>query len=173
MSPEIFADISINISASSVAWYAALIGTFGGIKALVDLWNDRGRITIKYMPGMLVKNSRGIYEENKKYFSVEVINKGRRPIKITHVGTKFFDQELTSLFADSFLEGVDRTLTESHPSTNYLVDQTGMQLNKLWYVYAIDAKGNEYREYAGDLKWYLRLYFRFRKHKNNVKINKP
>jgi hypothetical protein len=150
-----------------------VVATLGGLKALSDLWNDRGRIIIEYRPGMLVKNTRGMYDESKKYFSTDVINKGRRPVKITHVGAKFFDQQETSLFADSFLEGVDRTLTESHPSTTYLTDQTGMQLRKLWYVYAIDAKGKEYRKYSNQLTRFWRSYFRIRNHKNNIKLKRP
>jgi hypothetical protein len=169
----VLGDINVTISASTVAWYAAIIGTFGGLKALHDLWNDRGRIKIEYRPNMNVKNTRGVYDESKKYFSTEVINKGRRPVRVTHVGAKFFDQKETSLFADSFLEGIDRTLTESHPSTSYLTDQSGMRLKKLWYVYVIDAKGKEYRKYAKELPLIWRAYFRIRKYKNNVKMNRP
>jgi hypothetical protein len=166
-------DINLNVSASSVAWYAAIVATFGVFKAINDLWNDRGRIRIQYQPGMLVKSTGGVYDESKKYFSTTVINKGRRPVKIMHVGAKFFGREETSLFTDSFFKGADRTLTELHPSTIYLTDQTGLSLNKLWYVYAIEAKGKEYRKYADDLPWHWRLYFKLKKYKNNAKVKKP
>jgi len=168
-----FSDINLNISASSVAWYAAIVATFGALKAINDLWNDRGRIKIQYQADMLVENTNGVYDESKKYFSTTVVNKGRRPVKITHTGAKFFDREEISLFTDSFFKDADRTLTESHPSTVYLTDQSGLPLNKLWYVYAIEAKGKEYKKYADDLSWHWRLYFRLRKHKNNAKVNKP
>ena len=166
-------DINITVSATTVAWYAALIGSFGGIKALIDIWNDRGRIKIVYKPGMVIRNARGMYDENKKYLSTEVINKGRRPVKITHVGAKFFDQEETSLFADSFIEGVDRTLTETNPTTSYLTDQSDMSLKKLWYVYAVEAKGKEFRNYSNNLAWHIRVYYKVRKHKNNIKKSEP
>src|SRR3989344_7300708 len=131
-----FGDIQLNISAGTVAWYGAIIATIGFTLSAYNILRDKAHVKLNYGWDYKMLGS------DTEYFKTEVINKGRRPVKITHVGARFHDDSRTMLFTSSFhKQDEERILTEKNPSTIYLTQQRGMKLDKLWYVLAIEARG--------------------------------
>lgn len=142
----LFGDLRLTISASSVAWYGAIIATIGFIVSAYNVLRDRAKVKVWYSWDNSVAGDP--QEKGIKYLRVDVTNLGRRPIKVTHVGAKMHGDSRTILFTASFhKQNEDRILTEQNPSTLYMTDQKGMDKSKLWYIYAIDARGKEFRVY--------------------------
>lgn len=162
-----FGDISINISASSVAWYGAILASLTALKTIVDLLNDRRRIKIEWQFNMKMTDT------NDTFFVVTVINKGRRPSKITHVATKSYGQKEIALLTDSFYHQEKRILTEQQPSTMYRVKQGNLSSEILWYVSVTDATGKEYRRYNPETTTLIkRMFWYCFKPKNNAKFTR-
>ena len=46
-------DISIHISANTVAWYAAIVSTVGLLATIYTAWKDRPRVKITINPDIL------------------------------------------------------------------------------------------------------------------------
>lgn len=153
--------ITIDVSASTVAWYGAIVATLGGMKALNDILNDRGRLKISFQTDMMIAGGGKVSDDQ---VAIHVTNKSKRPAKITHVGMRMLPNwDRALLFAGE----QPRTLTEEDPSTVYVQPQKGLDLDNLWFVYVIDARGKEYHWYrrkVGYLKWLqYRLRNRLRK----------
>lgn len=159
----LFADISLSISADTVAWYGAILATIGSVISLYNLLRDRAKIKLWYSFDNKIIGE--FYEKGKEYLRVDVTNLGRRPIKVTHVGGQIHGESKTMLFSDSFQkQNEDRILTEQNPSVTYITDQDEIDRKRLWYVFVIDARGREYRTYPtlGDrLKMWIYLPKRF------------
>ena len=167
MNKDLLGDLNIVVSASTVAWYAAILSTLGAIKVLSDLWNDRGRIKLEWLFDMRMTGEKDIY------FLVRVINKGRRPIKITHVATKLYGQTEIGLLGHSFTHENRRILTEERPSTEYPVVQGDISPKSLWFVAVTDARGKEHRKYNPESTSLLkRTYYHLFKPKTNKKVVK-
>lgn len=81
--------LHIEISASSVAWYGAIVATISVIASIIlgmiTLLRDRASIKIKISHGFLVY-SPSLSED--LYIFIEAINKGRRPVTLTSLGFK-------------------------------------------------------------------------------------
>lgn len=162
-----FGNINIAISAAAVAWYAAIVSTFGAIKVVRDIWNDSGRIKIEWQFDMTMTG------QNENFFLVRVINKGRRPVKITHVATKQYGMTEIGLLGHSFTNEEKRILTEERPSTEYPTIQGNISPKSLWYVIVYDARGKEYRRYnLESTSLFMRTYYRIFKPKTNKKVDK-
>jgi hypothetical protein len=143
--------IRIDISASTVAWYGAIVATLGGVKALHDILNDRGRLKIIFQTDMMIAGGGSVTEHQ---LSIHVTNKSKRPAKITHIGMRFLPKWDEALL---YPNERPRVLTEEHPSTVYVKPEEGLDLEHLWLVYVIDARGKEYHWYkhgSGRLKWW-------------------
>lgn len=159
---DIFANITVNITATHVAWYGALLATLTAFKVVYDLWSDRGRIKIEWQYNMRMTDS------DDSYFVVTVINKGRRPCKITHVAYKIVGRKEIALLTDSFYNENLRVLTEEQPSTAYRMEQGELTESKLWFVTVMDARGKEYRSYNPvTTKLWQRAYWHIIKPKHN------
>ena len=136
------ADITIEISAKTVAWYAAIVATASVLFSGFHLWRDRARLRITVSPNMVVYPKGPPYEGT--LVRTTVANCGRRPITITHVSFENADSSApTLLVGDSVREG-PRELTEGK-STSYLVRQEGLNLSQLTYVCVCDATGKVHR----------------------------
>ena len=65
----------------------------------------------------------GTYDENKLYFNIDVINKGRRPIKIEKAAIRIFGKGSPFLLLnDSFTSHRPKVLTEKEPRTSFLAE---------------------------------------------------
>lgn len=136
-------DISINITADMVAWYAAIVATASAFILGYSVWNDRSKVKIKISKNMKIyPPDRG--EEDKRFIMIGVANAGRRPITITHVGFYEIGKKEGGLLGDSFTKG-PREIQEGK-STSYLMDQSLIDIKKLKTVIAIDATGKTYKK---------------------------
>ena len=154
-------ELSLQISASTVAWYGAVVATIGGSVSIYNAWRDRARIKIKYEPNMFITpGSR--YKEGVKYLSISVINKGRRPIRIEKASLKDFDQEgMTLLLPGSFYEERPKVITEESPVTTFITQQDKINLDRIYCVVINDGTGKSYKKYLKPFPTFQRLYYRF------------
>ncbi len=116
---------SVTISADAVAWYGAILATIAAAKTIYDWWIDRSRLKIRWSFDMLMQ------DETETFFVVEVINKGKRPVKITHVAVKLYGQQEVGLLGHSFTNQTQRILTDERPSTMYPTVQGDMSPESL------------------------------------------
>ena len=75
---------TIEISASTVAWYAAIIATLSAVVSAYNIFRDRAKLKIAVKPNMKFYPDAPPYG-SKTYTIVTVTNTGRRPITVTHV----------------------------------------------------------------------------------------
>ena len=161
----------LEISASVVAWYGAIVATIGMLITLINLLRDRAKIKIECRRDMQIAGRTGPYSPDKIYFNVTVINKGRRPVNITKAAIRNLgSNKKFLLFTDSFLLNRNRVLTEDNPTTEFFVEQDIAMLDSSLYVYVYDATGREYRKYLHKLPsvWQIWYYLKKRIIKKNA-----
>lgn len=162
-------NINIEISASAVAWYAAIIGTISLVTSIYLALRDRAKIRIKYQRDMAVMNS-PLYDRNKTYFNVTVTNIGRRPIRISNTGVRTVGRERKfALFADSVMRHTNKVLTEENPYVDFMMEQDEDLLNSAWYIVVYDGTGREYRKYMHRLPMLWRIYYGWKKRNKGTK----
>lgn len=157
--------LKIEISASSVAWYGAIVATASVLIALLNYFRDRHRVKITYQKDVKLMGTQGIYDQSKTYFNITVINKGRRPVKIEKAAIKIVGEKGYYLLGDSFAPHRMQVLTEDSPKTEFLADQSLIDLSKIWYIYVYDATGRKYKKYTHILPtfWRIWCFLKFRK----------
>lgn len=140
--------IKLEISANAVAWYGAIVATIAAALSIFIALRDRARIRIICQKDMIIIGEQSIYPKDKTYFSVSVVNKGRRPIRIEKVAFRTIGaKKRFALFSDSFLQGRRRVLTEEYPRTDYMAEQDEELLRSVWYIAVYDGTGKTYRKY--------------------------
>jgi hypothetical protein len=142
---KLLGNININISAEFVAWYAAIIATFSALKVVYDILSDRRKINISYRTDVTIQ---GVgYDPEEKQFCIEIVNSGKRVVKIVNVG--YFQTDGTkSIFSDSVFNLESRILTDNNPSTSYTIPlNDSTPISKIWYLYALDGRGKTYKKY--------------------------
>jgi len=136
-------DFKIEITADTVAWYAAIVATISVFFSGLNIWRDRPRIKISLKKNMKIYPA-DIGEEDKEFLVIDIANVGRRPITITHVGFEETGEDAGAiLVADSVKHG-SREIQEGK-STSYLVNQSQMKLERLKNIIVFDATGKKYR----------------------------
>lgn len=157
--------LKIEISATTVAWYGAIMATLSIVIALLNYLRDGPKIKIEYRKDMRMVGQ-GLYDSSKTYFNITVINKGRRPINITKAAMRIlgFEQKF-DLLTDSFLVTRREVLTEENPATEFLLQQDLLDFQNAWYIVVYDATGREYRKYLHLLPTFWRIWYflRFKK----------
>lgn len=135
------------IRENPVAWYGAIVATISVILNVLKYLKDRPQIRIKFQKDMKIFDS-PLYNRNKTYLVITVINTGRRPIKITNAGTRvYMGEKKFMVFSDSFTIPGERILTEASPSTVFCVDQNLVDLENIEYFFAEDAIGRIYKKF--------------------------
>jgi len=142
--------MELTITATAVAWYAAIVSTCSlTISAYVAL-RDRARLKVEASPDYLVTGSAVGYDPNKRYILVTVASSGRRPVTIEKVALmKKEGLRGHHLLADS-LKG-PRELTEGK-STTYLLEQDLVNFDEIDHAVAIDSTGRHWRGKVGKPK---------------------
>lgn len=140
--------ITISISADVVAWYAALVSTGMFFFEFLKYRRERVHVALECKLNYRIYGAGSQYAEGKNYIIIKVINRGIRPVTITTVGfiTKN-KEEGNGILSDSVRSG-SRELTEGK-STDYLMEQDSVVLDKIKYFVAYDMTG---REFKGKLK---------------------
>lgn len=129
------ADFTIEITADTVAWYAAIIATISVAVHIMNTLKDRSKIKIIFH-----KSWKILGEPNNSYVMLDIANTGRRPITITHVG--FTTESEDILLKDSFIHG-QREITEGK-STTYLAKDSELPYKELRKAIVIDATGRKH-----------------------------
>lgn len=153
-----------NILENPVAWYGAIIATVSIIIGILNYLHDRAKVIVKFQKNMrmgprYIVNS-SPWSPEKDYFVITVVNKGRRLVKISKAGLKYYGrlQKPWVIAGDSVLK-TDRTLTESNPATDFLIEQDRLNLEEIYFVWAEDVIGKVYKRYAHKLPTFWRWYY--------------
>jgi hypothetical protein len=153
-------NFSIQISASAVAWYAAIVSTLSLVMSLFLAWRDRARISISINPNMMVRNVPQ-YDPEKTYINITVRNRGRRPVKIQTVYLKLYRTKGFVLVSDSIHQHVQRVLSEDNPRTNFLIDQGLIDPAAIEYALVTDESGKQHIKYQRRGSFVRRLVSRW------------
>ncbi len=159
-------EISIQISANSVAWYGAILATIGASVSIYNAWKDRGQIKITYQKGMQIMNALPPWSENKDYFIVNITNTGRRSIAVGNVAVQYISGE-NFILADSIDNQSTRILTEEKPHTMITTDQSLIDFSKIYCIMVYDKAGREYKKYFFIFPTFARIIFKL---KNKFKL---
>lgn len=154
-------EITFQISANTVAWYGAIVATLGASVSIYNAWRDRAQIKIDFQKGMRIMNARPPYSEDKDYFSVNITNRGRRPVAIGNVGMKYFSGE-TFILAGSIDDQHTRILTEEKPRTSILTDQSIIDFSKIYSILVYDQAGREYIKYFYKFPTFTKWHFKMK-----------
>ena len=136
--------ITIEISASTVAWYAAIVATLSAIASIHSILRDRPKLRVEVRPNRKVY-PKGTCYGDKTYIVVTVTNVGRRPITVTEVlyeTPKKTDMKIS--LADSYRSG-SRELGEGKQA-DYLCVQAELPA-AVRYVCVLDSTGRMHRKH--------------------------
>lgn len=137
--------MTITISTDLISIYAAIIATFSAVKVIYDILTDRRKIKLSYRTDVTVQNHPD-YNANEQHFCIEVVNTGKRIVKIINVG--YFTKDGTkNILSDSLFDLQNRILTDSNPSTSYLLPLKDVDIKQIWYLYALDGSNKTYKRY--------------------------
>jgi len=134
---------TLEISASSVAWYAAIVATVSAAVSAYNILRDRARLLIRVAANMRFLNAESP-SESGLFIVVTVVNSGRRPITITHVWLEGGRKTEKLLFAGSVIQGA-RELTEGKWA-DYRCKQEGLDKQLFKYVCVTDSTGRIHRK---------------------------
>jgi hypothetical protein len=126
-------DITIEISANTVAWYAAIVSTVGLAATLYNMWKDRLQLRVRVSPNMALMNMPQ-YDPAKTYVDISVINRGRRPATISTIVLKLYRTKGYVVVSDTLFPHFRRLLNEDQPRTSAFLDQELFDPSRIEYV---------------------------------------
>ena len=130
--------ISINISADTVAWYAAAVATLVALKFLLDFFRDKSKIVIFCKANYQKSGDK----HKEKYICIKVINKGRRPICVANAA--FVLKNKNKAIINDFIFRSGKEITEGKAET-YWVEQNDELLKNIKYCIVYDQTGKGYK----------------------------
>ena len=153
--------LKIELSATVIAWYGAIVATISAVIGILNHLRDRARIEIRYKGGWEITGPmEALYSKDKTYFSIKVINKGRRPMNIEKAAIRCIDRNMKyMLLSDSFSSVRNRLIDEKQPTSEFLVEEDLIDFRKAWYILIVDATGREYRKYFRIFPIFWRVYY--------------
>jgi hypothetical protein len=150
--------LSIEISANSVAWYGAIVATVGAVVSISNMWKDRARIKIKYEPGQYMIGNPLLYPEGKTYLCVSVVNKGRRPITIAQASIRQYGTNGYLVLPDSFRDHRPKLIDEKTPRTTFATSEDQFSMDKIYCVVVVDGTGKKYFKYIKKFPTFTKIY---------------
>jgi len=147
---------TVTISASAVAWYAAIVSTLSSAVQFANYLRDRVHVGITVQKNMQTVNDP--IHDGMTLTIVKVTNSGRRPVTITNVGVMYLDDR-GAIFTDN-IPHIPSELTEGKYITT-LADQKKLRFDEIRYFVAYDAVGREYRSHFAPR--HRRIYWWFRR----------
>ncbi len=159
--------ISIQITASMVAWYAAIVSTLAVGVAVYNAWRDSARPQIKWEPNRMIFGDPD-FPEDVTHLCVGVTNRGRRPIRIEQAALQVYGQSGHLLLAHSFSNNRIRVLDEQNPSTSILVRQDLFDIKKVYCVVVVDGTGRTYKKYLKRFPTFTRAFLWIRSKLSNT-----
>lgn len=147
-------DLSINISANAVAWYAAIVSTVGVIVATLNFLSDRRRVKVTAQHGFLT----GVGDDSTKVM-LTVANIGKRPVTASSVGFAIKgsgDVILTAtpnlVLPKTLKEGTSGQTWINHDELMRVLKREKKGVEDIEYVWCRDSTGKTYKgKYR--LKW--------------------
>ncbi len=154
---------TIEISANVVAWYGAIVATAGFIFSAYSIWRDSVRLKITIEKDLRFYNTHGLYKENVDYVRVTVVNRGRRPVKITQAEILTLNSTKRLLLTDNFAKHRVQVLTEDEPKTQFFIESSMVNFDKIYCVIIGDGANRLYKKYTKIFPTVLKIYYKFRK----------
>jgi hypothetical protein len=156
----VFNNFLIQIKTNWVAIYGAIVGTISIIFVILHYFRDRSKITIKTDICFIIDGEPYGYKDKTEYISIEIINSGRRPVKIKSVGGKIIGQKNQIIFTDSLVGKQNKLIDENNPSVNFLTEKKELAVNNFYYFEAIDQTGKRYKKWINCYKYIIDKIFR-------------
>jgi hypothetical protein len=136
--------VTVTISAGSVAWYAAIVSTCLLIIQILTYLENKVSVKLECKSGYRIFNARPPYKEDTDYIVITVVNMGKRPVTVKNVGIVMKNKKDKNMLLSDALLGGSRKITDGE-STDYLIEEKSVDLNKIKYFVAYDSTGKGYR----------------------------
>ena len=133
-------EVTIEISASAVAWYGAIVATLALIISGWIAWRDRAHIVVTGMGPYRVTPG-GPYHPTKDYIAITVANHGRRPKTVNLVGVKLRNGKSKYILAHDALIKGPQELTGVRSFQYYIKEEGDLSVENVEYVWASDKTG--------------------------------
>lgn len=150
-------DVTIQISAGSVAWYGAVIATLAAAVSIYNVWQDRSRVVLGFG-----KNFRRVENWDEPLFYISVVNRGRRPVKIDKAWVKVYGYDGEGLLAESLNTAQERTLDERNPKITFWSPEGALEVNNIYRIYVSDETGKVYKKYTKSFPTFMRWWWAIR-----------
>lgn len=132
--------VEVTISAEAVAWYGAVVATASAILSGYLAVRDRASLKVTARPNYQVFGE----DPTRLYISVDIANKGRRPVSIRSVAlVRVAAGKTTRIVPVESLRRGPVELSEGQ-GTNYLIPQEDLDLSEIKSVVAYDRTGREW-----------------------------
>lgn len=131
---------TLTITASAVAWYAAIVSTLSSGVQFAHFLRDRVRVRVKFQRNM--KTIGDPLRDGMKLTMLTVTNTGRRPVTITNIGMMFLKNE-GAILTDTNPR-VPCELTEGKYVTA-LVNEKNLPFDEIRSFEAYDSSGRTFR----------------------------
>ena len=130
---------TLSITASVVAWYAALVSTITGAVQVGNFLRDRKKIKLDVMRNMVTDDPR---RAGMEFTILRVTNAGRRPVNVTHIYLKQ-EGDAAGILSD-VRPPLPHELTEGKQLAAYL-DEARAGFETIRYFAVVDSTGREYK----------------------------
>lgn len=147
-------NVTIQISADTVAWYGAILSTIGLFSSIINYWNNRARVYLKFQSDM-----RDLNDFDKPMVWVTAINKGNRPVKIKNAWLKIYGVNDSLLLTQSSKEMI---IDERNPSTTIWSYQEGLDIDNIYLACVSDERGRIYKKYIKKFPEFTKLWRLFK-----------
>lgn len=146
---------TLTITASAVAWYAAVLSTASTLIQTANYFRDRVRLKILFQKNMQMIGDP--HYADATLTIITVTNVGRRPVMVTHIGTLYLNN-LGGMFGDT-RPPLACELTEGKQVVA-VADQRALDLAKIRCI-LVSASGRSFR--LNIAPWHERLIWYFRR----------
>lgn len=163
---------TISLSVNSVAWYGTIVATLSFGFSAYQIWRDSSRLSIVIEKNLNFFNSESLYKENIDYIGVIVTNKGRRAIRVDQARLVTFYEKNQLLLWDSFVDHRNKILTEKNPKTQFFIESSEVDFDKIKCAVIVDGTGKKHKKYTKLLPTFSEYYFVLKNKLNYLKNNK-
>lgn len=143
---------TLSITASVVAWYAALVSTLALCIQIGHFLRDRVKVKVRFQRNMEIMGDPT--RANIVFTHLEIVNAGRRPVTITNVTLTYLKGG--GAIATDVIPRPPFELTEGKQGNAFL-DESALRFDEIRAFQAHDAVGRTYR--ANSARWYRRAYW--------------
>jgi len=135
----------IEISASAVAWYGAILATFSVVIAFLNYLRDKTKVKVKLSQGFL---SYGDHLGDDVQIFIEAINIGRRPVTLNGAGLALKNGRQVIIIRPEAVnfpyELQEGKSIQVWVDKNYVFQEVTKEKTKVTYAWYRDATGKTY-----------------------------